>query len=269
MGDLYALDFDGILCDSCGESSQSALKAAKERWPDIFVDVDAETEAWLLDSMQTVRPVVETGYENLLLVRLLLEMRRPHEQNSPVSKGMTVEEILKSWETIKPKVQASWGETNKDELVVLFGRVRDDWIKQDPLDWVKANRFYPGTADAIKFSTSTVSIVTTKQARFASLLLKEIAGVEVPADHIYGLGSGPKVEVLKKLQALPNHEGMTLNFVEDRLATLRNVIKDPELDQWHLYLGSWGYNTEDERQAAAAVSRINVIDLPTFCSKLK
>lgn len=26
MGDLYALDFDGVLCDSCGESSLSAVK---------------------------------------------------------------------------------------------------------------------------------------------------------------------------------------------------------------------------------------------------
>ena len=25
-GDLYALDFDGVLCDSCGESSLSAVK---------------------------------------------------------------------------------------------------------------------------------------------------------------------------------------------------------------------------------------------------
>jgi hypothetical protein len=26
--------------------------------------------------------------------------------------------------------------------------------------------------------------------------------------------------------------------VEDRLATLQNVVKDPELDQWNLYLGT-------------------------------
>lgn len=26
MGELYALDFDGVICDSCGESSISALK---------------------------------------------------------------------------------------------------------------------------------------------------------------------------------------------------------------------------------------------------
>lgn len=27
------------------------------------------------------------------------------------------------------------------------------------------------------------------------------------------------------------------SFVEDRLATLKNVIKEPELDGWSLYLG--------------------------------
>ncbi len=31
MGHLYALDFDGVLCDSCGESSISALKVFQLR----------------------------------------------------------------------------------------------------------------------------------------------------------------------------------------------------------------------------------------------
>lgn len=35
--------------------------------------------------MWQVRPVVETGYENLLLVRLLLEMRMPSIRKSSVS----------------------------------------------------------------------------------------------------------------------------------------------------------------------------------------
>jgi len=30
------------------------------------------------------------------------------------------------------------------------------------------------------------------------------------------------------------------SFIEDRLATLKNVIKEPALDKWNLYLGkSW------------------------------
>ncbi|BBN00152.1 hypothetical protein MPTK1_1g26820 [Marchantia polymorpha subsp. ruderalis] len=269
MGHLYALDFDGVLCDSCGESSESAVKAAKLRWPEIFVGVDADTEAWVLDSMRTVRPVVETGYENLLLVRLLLEIRRPQDQNSAVSKGLTVEGILESWPTIKPVIQKHWNETDREALVELFGRVRDDWIAQSPIEWIKANRFYPGTADCLRFATSNLYIVTTKQARFAALLLKEIAGIEIPADHIYGLGSGPKVEVLKKLQGLAEHQGLTLHFVEDRLATLRNVINDSELDKWNLYLASWGYNTESERSSAAGIPRVQVLDLVDFCAKLK
>ncbi|CAL1397934.1 unnamed protein product [Linum trigynum] len=54
MGDLYPLDFDGVLCDSCGESSLSAVKAAKVRWPDLFTGVDSTTEDWIVAQMYTV-----------------------------------------------------------------------------------------------------------------------------------------------------------------------------------------------------------------------
>ena len=37
MGDLYALDFDGVLCDSCGESSQSAVKVMFCVFVSIFI----------------------------------------------------------------------------------------------------------------------------------------------------------------------------------------------------------------------------------------
>ncbi|MCO5554093.1 hypothetical protein L7F22_007619 [Adiantum nelumboides] len=106
-------------------------------------------------------------------------------------------------------------------------------------------------------------------ARFAQILLKELAGVDLPSESIYGLGSGPKVEVLKKLQSQPEHQDLVLHFVEDRLATLHNVIKEPLLDDWKLYLGTWGYNTVSEREEAAKTSRIKLLDLSNFCEKLK
>ncbi|XP_023639450.1 uncharacterized protein LOC17889958 isoform X3 [Capsella rubella] len=130
----------------------------------------------------------------------------------------------------------AWDE-DKDALIDLFGQVRDDWINKDLTTWIGANRFYPGVSDALKFASSKIYIVTTKQGRFAEALLREIAGVIIPSERIYGLGSGPKVEVLKLLQNKPEHQGLTLHFVEDRLATLKNVIKEPELDKWNLYLG--------------------------------
>ena len=265
-GDLYALDFDGVLCDSCGESSLSAVKAAKVRWPWVFEQVDAAMEEWIVEQMYTLRPVVETGYENLLLVRLLIEIRIPSARRSSVADGLSIQEILENWLKLKPTIMSEWNE-DRDSLVDLFGSIRDDWIENDLSGWIGANRFYPGTADALKFSSSEVYIVTTKQGRFAEALLKELAGIEFPSERIYGLGTGPKVKVLQQLQQMPQHQGLTLHFVEDRLATLKNVIKEPALDQWNLYLVNWGYNTPKEREDAEGISRIQVIDLPGFSQK--
>ncbi|CAN6461629.1 unnamed protein product [Victoria cruziana] len=268
MSDLYALDFDGVLCDSCGESSISALKAAKIRWPNLFVDVDVETEEWIVDQMHEVRPVVETGYENVLLVRLLLEIRKPTIQKSSVASGLTIHAILESWLRLKPIILEEWNE-DSDVLIELFGKVRDEWIEHDFAGWINANRFYPGTADALRFSSSKLYIVTTKQSRFADALLRELAGVEIPSERIFGLGTGPKVEVLKQLQSKPENMGLTLHFVEDRLATLKNVIKESDLDKWNLYLGKWGYNTDKERQEAEGILRIRLLELSDFSKKLK
>ncbi|KAG6748118.1 hypothetical protein POTOM_048019 [Populus tomentosa] len=291
MGDLYALDFDGVLCDSCGESSLSAVKAAKVRWPVLFDTVDSTLQDWIVDQMHIVRPVVETGYENLLLVRLLLEMRIPSIRKSSnyeiilftfkywsrsdkcgstckVAEGLTVDGILENWSRIKPVIMEEWAE-NRDALIELFGKVRDEWMDNDLATWIGANRFYPGVPDALKFASSSIYIVTTKQSRFADALLQELAGVKIPPERIYGLGTGPKVEVLKQLQRKPEHQGLKLHFVEDRLATLKNVIKDPELDGWNLYLGDWGYNTHKERGEAASIPRITLLQLTDFSKKLK
>ncbi|KAM2920065.1 hypothetical protein COP2_041960 [Malus domestica] len=112
-------------------------------------------------------------------------------------------------------------------------------------------------------------MVTTKQARFGNALLRELAGVTIPPEKIFGLGSGPKVEVLKQLQKKPEHQGLKLHFVEDQLAILKNVIKEPELDGWNLYLGNWGYNTQKEREEAETIPRIQIVELSDFSKKLK
>lgn len=268
MGNLYALDFDGVICDSCGESSISAVKAAKVRWPELFNGVDSSLEDWIVEQMHFIRPVVETGYENLLLVRLLLEIQIPSIRKSSVADGLTVEGILENWASLKPVIMNEWNE-ERDPLIELFGKVRDDWLQNDFSTWIGANRLYPGASEALKFASSKIYIVTTKQARFADAILKELAGVTIPSDRIYGLGSGPKVEVLKQLQKKPENQGLSLHFVEDRLATLKNVIKEPELDAWNLYLVNWGYNTPKEREEAANIPRIQLLELSDFSSKLK
>ena len=82
---------------------------------------------------------METWYENLLLVRLLLEMRIPSIRKSSVAEGLTVEGILDKWSLLKPVIMEEWSE-DKDALIHLFGKVRDEWMDQDLTTWIGANR---------------------------------------------------------------------------------------------------------------------------------
>ncbi|KAM7261969.1 hypothetical protein ACFE04_021046 [Oxalis oulophora] len=79
--------------------------------------------------------------------------------------------ILDNWSKIKPVILEAWSE-NRDELIELFRNIKDEWMDSDLVSWIGANRFYLGASDALKF--------------------------------------GVKVEVLKKLQKQPEHQGLNL-----------------------------------------------------------
>ena len=83
---LWALDFDGVVCDSVGESSLSAWKAATALWPDIFdTDKARDAKAQIMEDMRVVRPVVETGAPRLLSLEEQLDLF-PH--CAPTHKGV-------------------------------------------------------------------------------------------------------------------------------------------------------------------------------------
>lgn len=56
-----------------------------------------------------------------------------------VAEGLNVDGILDSWSKIKPVIMKEWGE-DKDALVDLFGKVRDEWMDNDLTTWIGANR---------------------------------------------------------------------------------------------------------------------------------
>lgn len=57
-----------------------------------------------------------------------------------MAEGLTVEGILESWFELKPIVMEEWNE-NRDDLIDLFGKVRDDWLEKDFTGWIQANRY--------------------------------------------------------------------------------------------------------------------------------
>eukprot|EP00166_Cyanidium_caldarium_P001984 ctg_2058.g523 len=164
---VYALDFDGVLCDSVDESSRSAYRAALlafperlkgPRWTGRRLDADADpppapsdakaattsssedaaaagrsssTETatrrvgqlpiaswllqvqppqWMLNAMRKLRPVIETGYENVLLVRLLAEEHMAAERSERGMRPLTVGEIAANWQSLlHDKLLRDWG----------------------------------------------------------------------------------------------------------------------------------------------------------------
>lgn len=56
-----------------------------------------------------------------------------------VAEGLTIEEILENWSRIKPVIMGEWGE-NRDALIDIFGKIRDDWMDSDLTTWIGANR---------------------------------------------------------------------------------------------------------------------------------
>lgn len=258
---VYALDFDGVLCDSAHESSRTALLAAKAQWPhlDLPSTPTSTFQEPLITALRAVRPAIETGYENVLLGRLVAEapIDALHES--------FVQPVLDDWESLRLELMERW-EVTRDDLIETFGRIRDQWIEGDTPSWVSANKFFPGVIDAVNFASVPVYIITTKQKRFAHLLLSS-SGAKISEDNIFGLGMGSKIEILKKL--IKKHPGCEVVFVEDRYETLEKVTLSMLGQPLQLFLATWGYNTDKIKNVASKHPFISLLDLPSFVNKFQ
>jgi len=228
---VLALDFDGVLCDSVRETGITGWKAATALWGDM---TGALPPAPLLEHYDRVRPVIETGYEAILMMRLLWDGEDP-------------EELLGTFPH-RRRTAIDRSGMGISGLKRLYGAVRDRWFQEDPQDWLTLSPLYLGTAHSLgRLPPGTdCYIVTTKQARFVTRLL-EHNGVHWNVDRIFGLDQGvTKEAVLHRL--MEQHPDSPVHLVEDRLATLKRFLARPDLAAVRLHLACWGYNTEAERR---------------------
>lgn len=243
---IYALDFDGVICDSAIETGVSAWKAAAKLWDDISSSLP---EPELLEKFRQVRPVMGTGYEAILIVRLL------HD-------GETVEEIMDNYPAKTQKVIENLG-LNIDSLKKLFGETRDSWIEDDLDEWIEMNPLFPEIAEKLQqLSEQAVwYIVTTKQERFVKHIL--IANqIELSGDRIFGLDRNMSKEAVL-IELAKKHAQERLCFVEDMLASLLKVINNDKLESVKLFLAVWGYNTAQDKLDAETLA-IELIDIDNF-----
>jgi phosphoglycolate phosphatase-like HAD superfamily hydrolase len=178
---IYALDFDGVICDSAVETAITGWKAAGSIWNDMPKTVPQA----IIDRFRLIRPNIETGYEAILVMRLF-------------QLGETIESIDGRY---VDKIQALLKEAQVtvDDLKKLFGEIRDVWIANDLVDWVMMNPLFAGVATKLEKLGQQCPwyVVTTKQERFVKQILKANA-IELADERIFGLDRNmSKVEVLK------------------------------------------------------------------------
>jgi len=230
---LYALDFDGVICDSAVETAITGWKAANQIWGDM---TEAVPQA-MVDQFRLVRPIIETGYEAILAMRLL------HLGESP--------ETITSDYASKIDMLLQQAQVTPDDLKKLFGETRDAWIANDLADWINMNPLFSGVAEKLQQLGQQASwlIITTKQERFVKQIL-QANDIDLADDKIFGLDRNmSKPEVLTQL--LKTHPDNTIYFVEDRLPTLLNVKKIDALANVKLIFALWGYNTAEDKAVAA------------------
>ncbi len=238
---IYALDFDGVICDSAIETAITGWKVASQLWSDMAGTVPTEQH---IDQFRQLRPILETGYESILFMRLLQQ-------------GESVESIKNNIATF---LQELSGDT--EALKKLFGQIRDQWIKQARAEWLEMNPLFGGVADKLEVLNGMPwYVITTKQERFVEEILK-VNQIDLARENIFGLDAKMSKEAV--LLSLQKKYGDTpLCFVEDRVKTLFNVQDNPELTSVKLQLAAWGYNT-DEDKALAKSKGIPLVSLADF-----
>jgi len=245
---VVALDFDGVLCDSAPETGLTAWRAGRQVWPDWRTP---RPPAPVLERFIALRPLLETGYQSVPLMRLAWE-------------GVGAADLAGGFEGRVDAVIAAAGMT-RGAMVELFGATRDAWIAEDLPGWLAAHRFYPGVVEALRRAegTSAVRILSTKQERFIRQLLAG-AEVRIPQACIYGLEAGKSKRAILRDVLREAGGGGGACFVEDRLDTLLPLADDPALADVRLCLAAWGYNTAAERQRARDGGRIALLELADF-----
>ena len=246
---ILALDFDGVICDGLLEYFQTAWRTYCKIWKPENTTPPPD----LAEKFYRLRPVIETGWEMPVLVRVLLL-------------GVSESKILQDWSTVLRHCFDSEN-VQPQNLGQQLDTIRDEWITSDLESWLALHRFYPGVINRLQQILETPTqmfIVTTKEGRFAKQLLHQ-QGIELSEDRIIGKEvKRPKHQTLRELINRFRGNFDSLWFVEDRLNTLLSVEKQSDLDQVKLYLADWGYNTAAHRNEARHHPRIQLLSLSEF-----
>lgn len=250
---ILVTDFDGVICDGLKEYFYSSKLVYQSIWLDRTIDIDS-----LQSQFNLLRPVVETGWEMPLLLRVL-------------TWGETPENILENWHNIKEKALKTLDLQGIKiaNISQKLDEIREKQIKDDIDKWLSLQSLYEGVKAKLKQLINKqikIYIITTKEGKFARQLLEK-EGIYLPENTIFGKEvKRPKYETLRLIMEKEKVEAGEVCFIEDRLEALELVNQQSDLQDVKLFFALWGYNTEESKRKAQENPNINLLSLVNFTS---
>jgi len=248
---ILVSDFDGVICDGLREYFYSSKLVFQEIWHDTSVNLDDYQKDFNL-----LRPVVETGWEMPLLLRVL-------------SWGELPENILENWLKIRDnalKVIELQG-IKIERIIKVLDAVRDKQIQTNLDKWLNLQNFYDGVSSQLKYLINQgikIYIITTKEGKFTRKLLEK-EGIFLLDRAILGKEvKRPKYESLRLIIQQEKVNPEEVCFIEDRLEALELVHQQKDLQEVKLYFADWGYNTDFAKRKAQENPYIRVLSLTDF-----
>lgn len=241
-----AFDFDGVLCNGLREYFQTSWRVYQQTWRSADIDPQADLAA----RFSRLRPVVEVGWEMPVVLRAIMQ-------------GVSDAEVLDGWPQIRQQlVQAD--DLDIGRMGELVDATRDQWIQHELDAWLDLHDLYPGVLERLRElqrQNIPFVIVTTKESRFVYRLLQRF-DLNLGRDQVFGKDcQRPKPETLRRLKtSLPG----PIWFLEDRIAALKAVQAEPDLQDIRLFLADWGYNTALDREEAKQSDTVTCLSLQQF-----
>jgi hypothetical protein len=116
--DIIALDFDGVICASSEESSYSSIIATERYWKSNFHELPDEKNFKTIQKIVSeLRPIIETGYENMLVARYSWDKILNENWDNSLDEEK-INNLFRS--TVINEIQSNWNQTFRDDLILNY-----------------------------------------------------------------------------------------------------------------------------------------------------
>jgi phosphoglycolate phosphatase-like HAD superfamily hydrolase len=211
---VYALDFDGVICDSIHECFQNSYHVFKSF--SFELELPKQPKAVWREKFYRHRGLVRPGKNFYLLWFFII--------NNFELEISTVE-----FETITAQYETTLGLFDQKLMAI-----RREQIENDPDTFLLQNPLFPKVKSIWNQLPRPLYVVTAKDEEITKLILQYN---ELTIDGVFGKGTGYKYQTLLKLAKLHGVEMNSVYFVDDN----PEFVNEARSVGANVALSKWGY----------------------------